>query len=278
MGNIRSWLGVLVVAGVLISTLVPALTVQAQSAFAHGTVVALQGTPHLWFADEQGVLHWGGDTRALAGKHVRWDSRTEVTLTQLLELNRGDPWLSAGLLKDGAPIYLVKWETDWSEPRLLHIQSIGDVELFGINGSNYGNFVLGKSTWEARYGISTAGLQRSKLAPTVIDLAGTGPATRQVELTEGLWTVNASVNGNRNCSSGTCIPSKFIVFVESMADGTHYTFFAFIELAADWSGSTPLRIGPQSEGFISLDPDKPTVNVVVLAADAAQWTITLRKQ
>ena len=27
-----------------------------------------KGTPHLWFADEHGVLHWGGDTRALAGQ------------------------------------------------------------------------------------------------------------------------------------------------------------------------------------------------------------------
>ena len=40
---------------------------------------ALQGTPHLWIADEQGTLHWGGDTRALAGKHVNWGDRTEVS-------------------------------------------------------------------------------------------------------------------------------------------------------------------------------------------------------
>ena len=37
---------------------------QAQGTFAHGTVVALHGTPHLWFADAHDVLHWGGDTRA----------------------------------------------------------------------------------------------------------------------------------------------------------------------------------------------------------------------
>ena len=34
-------------------------TIQAQETYQHGTVVALQGTPHLWFADEQGVLHMG---------------------------------------------------------------------------------------------------------------------------------------------------------------------------------------------------------------------------
>ena len=161
--NIRAQFLALAVIGVLISTLAPALTVQAQGVFAHGAVVALQGTPHLWIADQQGVLHWAGDTRALAGRHVRWDSRIEVTLAQLQGLNRGDPWLSAGLLKDGDPIYLVKWETEWPQPRLFHIQSIADVELFGINGSNYGNFVLDLATWEQRFGISAAGLQRSTL-------------------------------------------------------------------------------------------------------------------
>lgn len=161
--NIRSQFIALALIGVLISTLAPALMVQAQGVFAHGAVVALQGTPHLWIADEQGVLHWAGDTRALAGRHVRWDNRIEVTLAQLQGLHRGDPWLSAGLLKDGDPIYLVKWETEWASPRLFHIQSIADVELFGINGSNYGNFVLDRATWEQRFGISAAGLPRATL-------------------------------------------------------------------------------------------------------------------
>ena len=61
-----------------------------------------------------------------------------MSLDRLHTLPVGDPWLTAGLLKDGDPIYLVKWETDWEQPQLLHIQSIKDVELFGINGSNYG--------------------------------------------------------------------------------------------------------------------------------------------
>ena len=152
--------------GVLIGALAPALTVRAQSVavFAPGAVVALRGTPHLWIADEQGVLHWAGDTRALAGKHVVWSNRTEVTLAQLQEFNAAIRWLvRPGLLKDGDPIYLVKWESEWPQPELLHIQSIADVELFGINGSNYGNFVLDVATWEQRYGISAAGLQRSTL-------------------------------------------------------------------------------------------------------------------
>ena len=153
----------LVVVASLFSSASP---VRTQGAFVHGTVVALQGTPHLWFADEQGVLHWGGDTRALAGKHIAWNNRVEVSLDSLRTLPVGDPWLSAGLLKDGDPIYLVKWETDWPLPQLLHIQSIKDVELFGINGNNYGKFVIEKSEWEHRFGISAAGLQRGVLATT----------------------------------------------------------------------------------------------------------------
>ena len=172
MRNLRSWFNSLVVAGFLLGSTAAVPVVQAQQGpFVHGAVVALQGTPHLWIADPQGVLHWAGDTRALAGKHVDWGRRVEATLAQLQTFTRGDPWLSAGLLKDGDPIYLVKWEGAWPEPRLLHIQSIGDVELFGINGSNYGNFVLERAAWELRFGISVAGLQRSTLA------AATAPPT-----------------------------------------------------------------------------------------------------
>ena len=144
------------------------LTAATPAQFAPGAVVQLQGTPHLWFADERGVLHWGGDTRALAGKHVNWSDRREVSLDELRTLPVGDPWLSAGLLKDGDPIYLVKWETDWPQPQLFHIRSIGDVELFGINGSNYGRFVIGRGAWEQRFGISAAGLQRHVLAATTV--------------------------------------------------------------------------------------------------------------
>ena len=165
MSSARTWSAIVVLACMLALTLVP---VQAQQpSLAHGTVVQLQGTPHLWFADEYGVLHWGGDARALAGRHINWSNRVEASFDSLRTLPRSDPWLSAGLLKDGDPIYLVKWETEWEHPKLLHIQSIADVELFGINASNYGRFVLDKATWEARYGMSVDGLQRASLPPAV---------------------------------------------------------------------------------------------------------------
>ena len=153
---------------IITAALASAPQAQAQGTFAPGTVVQLQGTPHLWFTDHQGILHWGGDTRALAGRHIDWRSRATVSLERLRTLPRGDPWLSTGLLKDGDPIYLVKWETDWAEPQLFHIRSIGDVELFGINGSNYGQFVIERGQWEHQFGISAAGLQRHVLPSTTV--------------------------------------------------------------------------------------------------------------
>ena len=167
MKSMRPWFSTVVVVAFIGSMLAPALTVQARRAFAHGTVVALQGTPHLWFADAEGILHWGGDTRALAGRYINWNNRVEVSLEQLRTLPGGDPWLSTGLLKDGDPIYFPKWETEWAAPRLFHIQSIHDVELFGINGSNYGALVLGRPVWESRSGFSVADLQRSTLPVSV---------------------------------------------------------------------------------------------------------------
>lgn len=173
MSRLWLWRRILIVLASIVIALAVLPAAHAQQTFSHGAVVALEGTPHLWIADAQGVLHWGGDTRALAGKHVNWNDRTEVSVAQLRALPVGDPWLSAGLLKDGDPIYLVKWESDWARPQLLHIQSIADVELFGIDGSNYGRFVLDKATWEARYGMSAASLQRSALPAAVTTVIAT---------------------------------------------------------------------------------------------------------
>lgn len=158
----------------------------AQQTAPAGAVFALSGTPHLWIADAQGTLHWGGDTRALADKAINWADRREVSLAQLQGFRIGDPWLSAGLLKMGDPIYLVKWETDQTSPTLLHIQSIRDVELFGINATNYGAFVLDQATWEARFRMTAPSLARGTLAsavpatPTPAPAATATPAAKLV--------------------------------------------------------------------------------------------------
>ena len=132
----------------------------------NGAPVRLEGTPHLFLLND-GQLHWIGDTRALAGLAVQWNAEETLpysTLGPAVSWNWiGDPYLSTGLLKDGDPIYLVKWEQHWEQPKLLHIQSIKDVELFGINARNYGDFVLDKSAWEAKYGMAADTLERQPL-------------------------------------------------------------------------------------------------------------------
>jgi hypothetical protein len=140
----------------------------AQIALPRGAIVGLHGTPHLWIADERGVVHWAGDTRALAGRVADWGTRADLTLQQLRTLPLGDPWLSAGLLKDGDPIYLVKWEADWPAPRLQRVQSLADLELFGIDGANYADLVLDRLAWEAQHGIAASELAREELAPAVV--------------------------------------------------------------------------------------------------------------
>jgi hypothetical protein len=160
----------------------------AESVFPVGAVVGLQGTPHLWIADEVGVLHWGGDTRALRNRFVDWSARVEVSLDTLKTLTRGDPYLTAGLLKDGDPIYLVKWETEEAVPRLFHIPCIADVELFGIKTENYLTFVIDRPVWETRQWeglvLQAGSLQKLPLtpadptAPRCAGATGTaGPAT-----------------------------------------------------------------------------------------------------
>jgi hypothetical protein len=171
----------------VVTLIAPAASAAAQVPLTPGMVVGLRGTPHLWFADERGVLHWGGDTRALTGKTIAWDRRIDVSVDDLRRLPLGDPWLSLGLFKDGDPIYLVKWETDEAAPRLLHIQSIADVELFGINGSNYGNLVLDRSAWESRFSMSSAGLTRGSLTAAVA-VASPAPAPAPVAAAQAATT------------------------------------------------------------------------------------------
>ena len=174
-----------------------------------GAIVALKGTPHLWIADDAATLHWSGDTRALAGHRIDWSTRREVSVDELKGLKRGAPWLSAGLLKDGEPIYFVKWEDNEAAPQLLHIQSIADVELFGIDGSNYGQFVLDRASWEQRFGLAAQSLARGVLAGATAATPTTGAAT----------TVSAPAAA-KPVLSGALAPAEQTAFFESIADST----------------------------------------------------------
>lgn len=147
-----------------------------------GSVIVLGGTTHIWVAGDDGVFHWAGDTRALAAHNVNWDLRREVTLSQLLDLPRGVPWLSSGLLKIGDPVYLVKWETADQMPTLAQVRSIRDIELFGIDASNWGTLVYEAPLWERRFGLSTSRLSRSVLEPAVAAPPIASPPTNLASL------------------------------------------------------------------------------------------------
>ena len=129
--------------------------------FATGAVVALQDAPDLWVAGDDGKLHWAGDTRSLSNKRVDWSNRTEITFDQLYAFYDGgligDPWLSAGLVKIGNPIFFVKWEAD-QQPELFYISSIDSLRYMGVGPDNYGQLVLDRAAWEARYGLDTSTL------------------------------------------------------------------------------------------------------------------------
>ena len=134
--------------------------------FQKGAVVALRGTPHLWFADDRGTLHWGGDTRALANRDILWSSRAEVSLEQLRTLPRGEPWLSTAFVRIGDAISLARWDSTAGAPALLRVQSAADLQVFGVDTSSYQSVVLEQAAWEQKFGHSADRLPRGDLAPT----------------------------------------------------------------------------------------------------------------
>jgi hypothetical protein len=115
-----------------------------------------------------------------------------VTLEQLRALPRGAPWLSAGLLKLGDEIYLARWDTWEPAPRLLHVPSIQDLELFGVDAGNYSRYVLGQEAWEQQFGFGVDGLRRGVLPRT----DGTAPPLAGLLAADELDTFLASALDN----------------------------------------------------------------------------------
>ena len=85
----------------------------------------------------------------------------------------GDPYLSFPLVRADpppagvacCPIYLVKQDTDQPQPTLFWIKSLSDVELFGITGQNYEQFVVGVPQFQEQYDYVVSDLPRADLAP-----------------------------------------------------------------------------------------------------------------
>ena len=230
----------------------------AQQTLPPGTVVSLSGTPHLWIADDQGVLHWGGDTRALANRTINWADQRPVNLQQLLGFQRGDPWLSAGLLKLGEPIYLVKWETNQAAPTLLHIQSIADVEIFGINANNYGIFVLDRAPWEQRFGFNVDTLARGELQPATQPAATPTAAVAATATATPSATKLEAKLASRSYSGNS--PSTYRVTTTLEATGAPPRTLVRVSLVGreydcspDCNSTRPISWGPIDAGTANAD-------------------------
>jgi hypothetical protein len=75
----------------------------------------------------------------------------------------------------------------------LHIQSIADVELFGINTANYGNFILDWETWEQRYGFSVGTLRVGPLAAGESYAWSPGDQTSYAQLLDNLENLESAL-------------------------------------------------------------------------------------
>ena len=173
----RSLLSLAVAGALLGATSAAALADALPQAPVMGEVVALEDTPHLFFRDENGALHLVSDPKALAGIDVDWLTRRDVSLDDLRQFNRGEPFLSLALVKIGDAIYLPQAPIDGGAPVLRLVKSPADLSVLGVSGENYGRIVLEQEAWEARYGLSTGALQTEDLS--LDGVPAVGPANPQ---------------------------------------------------------------------------------------------------
>jgi hypothetical protein len=124
-----------------------------------GEILSLEQTPHLWTVDAAGTAHLASDPSALAAHAVPGAPRLEVSLDELRQMPRGEPYLSMALVKIGDFVYLPQEQAPGSAPVLRLIKSVDDLRLMGIGADNYGRLVLDRADWEARYGFNTDGLR-----------------------------------------------------------------------------------------------------------------------
>jgi hypothetical protein len=124
-----------------------------------GEILSLEQTPHLWAVDAAGTVHLASDPYVLAQHSAAGAPRMEVSLADLRQMPRGEPWLSMALVKIGDFVYLPEEQATGSAPVLRLIKSVDDLSLLGIDADNYGRLVLDRSAWEARYGFNVDGLR-----------------------------------------------------------------------------------------------------------------------
>ena len=98
-----------------------------------------------------------------------------------------------------------------------------------------------------------------------LSLEGTGNRNSTVDLDEGQWSVNMTVQDNEDCSGGSCIEAKFTVEIESESGGTLNV--PANETTTAWSGDATIGVGT---GLLDLAPGTQYVTVTAKGS----WTIT----
>ena len=98
----------------------------------------------------------------------------------------------------------------------------------------------------------------------VVALEGNGNHTSSIVLDDGQWSVDMTVQDNEDCSSGSCIESKFTVEIES--ESGKALVVPANETTAGWSGSATVGVG---SGLVDLTPGTQKVTVTAIGP----WTI-----
>ena len=98
-----------------------------------------------------------------------------------------------------------------------------------------------------------------------LSLQGAGNQASTVDLDEGQWSVNMTVQDNEDCSGGSCIEGKFTVEIESESGGTLNV--PANETTTGWSGDATIGVGT---GLLDLAPGTQKVTVIAKGS----WTIT----
>ena len=136
------------------------------------------------------------------------------------------------------------------------------VLLFAVACGNGGGDTSGS---QPQTGGEAAPASTPSPADDGLSLEGTGNQTSTVDLDEGQWSVDMTVQDNEDCSGGSCIEGKFTVEIESESGGTLNV--PANETTTAWSGSATIGVGI---GLLDLAPG--TQNVTVTAKGS--WTIT----
>ena len=156
------------------------------------------GTPHTWLMDDQGVLHWVGDSIALARTlypareytlDEPLDPQTQRSLagpiaihySDVLATPRGAPLLSTSFVRGGGgEVYYPRWDALGGDPVMLRVTRPEDLEVLGVEPTRAGGQVVPSQDWEAQYHKRFDRLRHQDMRPLAPEQAGSLPCMPEV--------------------------------------------------------------------------------------------------